>query len=358
MIQGDEATGIRKGEELPLKKIEAYILENIQGIDGPVTVQQFPNGHSNLTYLIQAGSTEMVLRCPPHGTKAKSAHDMGREYKILSALQNEYPYCPKPLAYCNDETILGSPFYLMERIRGIIIRRDLPKQLNLTPADTTRLFENVQKVQYELHAVDYKKIGLEHFGKPDGYVKRQIEGWSKRYRAARTPDVPDGEAVMAWLFENMPEDTKHPSIIHNDFKFDNVILHPENPFTVIGVLDWEMATIGDPLMDLGASLGYWVQAGDPEELQAMRTGPTLAPGALTREQMVRQYANLSGRKMEKFDFYYCFGVFRLATIAQQIYYRYFHGQTTDSRFKPFGFHVNVLINTANRIMKGDLPWKQ
>lgn len=350
----DEAAGIRTGEELPLEKIEAYIRENIEGIDGPVAVRQFPNGHSNLTYLILAKNKEMVLRCPPHGTKAKTAHDMGREYKILTALQEVFPYCPKPLAYCGDETLLGSPFYVMERIRGIIIRRDLPEQLKLTPADTTRLFENILKVQYELHAIDYKAVGLEDFGKPEGYVKRQVEGWSRRYRAARTPDVPDGEAVTAWLWDHMPQDTQHPSILHNDFKFDNVILDPENPFTVIGVLDWEMATIGDPLMDLGASLGYWVQPGDPEELQALRTGPTLAPGALTREEMVRQYAALSGRKMEKFNFYHCFGVFRLATIAQQIYYRYFHGQTADKRFKSFGFHVNALVNTAGRIAKGEM----
>lgn len=354
MITGDEAAEIRKGEELPVKKIEAYIRENIEGVDGPVSVQQFPNGHSNLTYLILAGGRELVLRCPPHGTKAKTAHDMGREYKVLSALQKEYPYCPRPLAYTDDDTILGSPFYLMERIRGIIIRRDFPAQLKLSPADTTRLFRNILKVQYQLHAIDYKKIGLEHFGKPDGYVARQVNGWSRRYRAARTPDVPDGEAVMAWLLENMPGDTAHPSIIHNDFKFDNVILDPENPLSVIGVLDWEMATIGDPLMDLGSSLGYWVQAGDPEELKALRTGPTLAPGALTREEMAHEYEKLSGRKMEKFNFYYCFGVFRLATIVQQIYYRYFHGQTSDRRFKNFGVNVKVLLNAAGRIMKEDL----
>jgi len=358
MKLGDEAAGIRKGEELPIKKIEAYIRENIEGIDRPVTVQQFLGGHSNLTYLILAGNMEMVLRCPPHGTKAKTAHDMGREYKILSALQKDFPYCPKPILYSEDESILGSPFYLMERKRGIIIRRDLPDHLRLTASDTTRLFENILKVQYQLHAIDYKKIGLENFGKPDGYVNRQVEGWSRRYRAARTPDVPDGELVMDWLLENMPGDTEHPSLLHNDFKFDNVILDPENPFTVVGVLDWEMATIGDPLMDLGATLGYWVEAGDPEEMQALRTGPTNAPGALTRGEMVRQYAMLSGRKIDKFDFYYCFGVFRLATIVQQIYYRYFHGQTLDRRFKNFGFTVNVLVNTANRIIKGDLLWKQ
>jgi len=354
MALEDEASGIRTGEELPLEKIEPYIRENIRGADGPVSIRQFPGGHSNLTYLILAGDKEMVLRCPPHGTKAKTAHDMGREYKILTALQEVFPYCPKPLAYCGDETLLGSPFYIMERIRGIIIRRDLPEQLKLTPADITRLFENTLKVQYELHAIDYKAVGLEDFGRPEGYVQRQVEGWSRRYRAARTPDVPDGEETMAWLRDHMPGDTQNPSILHNDFKFDNVNLDPDNPFTVIGVLDWEMATVGDPLMDLGASLGYWVQPGDPEELKAMRTGPTLAPGALTREEMVRRYAALSGRKMEKFSFYHCFGVFRLATIAQQIYYRYFHGQTVDKRFKSFGYHVNVLVRTAGRIAKGEL----
>jgi aminoglycoside phosphotransferase (APT) family kinase protein len=278
---------------------------------------------------------------------------MGREYAILSALQNVYPYCPKPLAFSDNDTILGSPFYLMERIKGIIIRKDLPKALMLTAADTTRLFKNILKVQHELHAIDYTAIGLEHFGKPAGYVKRQVEGWNARYRAARTPDVPDAEPVMMWLAENMPEDTRHPSIIHNDFKFDNVILDPENPFRVIGVLDWEMATIGDPLMDLGSTLGYWVQDGDSEEMQVLRMGPTNAPGALTREQMVDRYTQLSGRKIDHFHFYYGFGVFRLATIAQQIYYRYFHGQTTDKRFKNLAFSVNTLIHTAIRIIKGD-----
>ncbi len=349
----DEASGIRKGEGLPAKKIEAFLRDTMDGIDGPITVKQFPSGHSNLTYLLQAGNRQMVLRRPPHGTKAKSAHDMSREYRILTALQKDYPYCPRPLAYTDDEAILGSPFYVMERIRGIIIRRDLPRQLALNAADTARLFENILQVHYQLHAVDYKKIGLEDFGRPDGYVKRQVDGWNRRYRAARTPDVPDGETVMDWLADNMPPDTSAPSIIHNDFKFDNVILDPENPLRVIGVLDWEMATIGDPLMDLGATLGYWVQAGDSKEMQALRMGPTNAPGALTREEMVRHYAALSGRKMERFNFYYCFGLFRLATIAQQIYYRYFHGQTADQRFKTFAFSVTTLINTADRIVRGD-----
>lgn len=238
----------------------------------------------------------------------------------------------------------------MERINGIIVRRDFPEQMEMTATDTRRLFERILDVQYELHAIDFQKIGLGDFGKPAGYVRRQVEGWSTRYRRVRTPDAPDGEAVMDWLAEKMPPDTDRPGIIHNDFKFDNVVLDPHNPFKVIGVLDWEMATVGDPLMDLGCSLGYWIQPGDPEETQALRMMPTNAPGALTREEMVQRYETLSGRGIDHFGFYHCFGLFRLAVIAQQIYYRYYHGQTKDDRFKTFVFGVHVLINAAMRIV--------
>ncbi len=354
MGQSNEVTEIRQGEELPEKKMTAFIRDEIQGLEGPVVIQQFPHGHSNLTYLISAGERQMVLRCPPRGTKAKTAHDMGREFRILSALEKVYPYCPKPLVYSEDESILGSPFYLMERIQGIIVRRDFPDRMNMTPDNTTRLFKTLLQVQYELHAIDFEHIGLGDFGKPQGYVKRQVEGWSRRYRAARTPDVPDGETVINWLLEIMPPDTDRPAIIHNDFKFDNVILDPENSSKIIGVLDWEMATLGDPLMDLGSSLGYWVEPTDPPEMQPWRMGPTNAPGALTRRQMKAHYEALSGRTIENFSFYYGFGLFRLAAIVQQIYYRYYHGQTKDKRFKSFASSVQALIKAANRVRKGEI----
>jgi len=349
----DQAASIRSGEELPVRLVEEFIHDEIGGLTGPLSVRQFPGGHSNLTYLITVGDREMVLRRPPHGTKAKSAHDMGREYRMLSALQDVYPYCPRPLAYTEDEQIMGCPFYLMERIAGIIIRKDMPMDLRMTSDQTRRLFERVLEVQYELHAIDYHKIGLSDFGKPEGYVQRQVLGWNGRYRKARTPDAPEGEEVMAWLEANMPGDTDRPGIIHNDYKFDNVVLDPENPFRVVGVLDWEMTTIGDPLMDLGCTLGYWIQPGDPEEMQVMRMMPTDAKGALTRAEMVRLYAELSGRTMDNFAFYHCFGLFRLAVIAQQIYYRYYHGQTRDERFKSFIFGVHVLIKAAARIVRGE-----
>ena len=347
----DQPTEIRKGEDLEVARVEAFIRDSIPGLSGEMIIQQFPRGHSNLTYLITIGGREMVLRRPPFGTKAKTAHDMSREYRVLKALHSVFPYCPQPLAYTEDASIIGCPFYLMGRISGIILRRDLPSGLDLTPQQVRHLFEKLVSVQFELHAIDYHKIGLENFGKPQGYVERQVLGWSKRYRAARTPDAPDCESLMAWLQEHMPPDSENPAIIHNDFKLDNAVLDKEDPTKIIGVLDWEMATIGDPFMDLGSSLAYWVEPEDPPEIQAIRTMPTHLEGALSRKQMIDYYAQLSGRLIEDFSFYYCFGLFRLAVIAQQIYYRYYHGQTKDQRFKDLILYVVILEKVARSIIE-------
>ena len=346
----DKPMDIRAGEELDQARLESFLKDSIPGLSGPLNIKQFPSGHSNLTYLIEVGDREMVLRRPPFGTKAKTAHDMGREYRILKALQPVYPYAPEPWAYTEDEAVMGCPFYVMERIKGFILHRDLPPGLSLSAAQVRQLFTRLMEVLYELHSVDYEKAGLADFGKPEGYVKRQVEGWSKRYRAARTPDAPDCEAVMAWLLDKMPGESDQPAIIHNDFKLDNVVLDAHDPLRVVGVLDWEMATLGDPLMDLGASLAYWIQPGDPDELQVMRMQPTDLPGALTREEIVDLYSQLSGRRFDNFDFYYCFGLFRLGVIAQQIYYRYYHGQTQDHRFKSLIYGVTVLDKQAQRVM--------
>ena len=347
----DKAVQIREGEDLDIPKIEEYLKDNIEGLDGKLVIEQFPSGYSNLTYLIKVGQMELVLRRPPFGRKAKSAHDMGREYKILTALNPVFPYCPRPLLYTEDETVMGCPFYVMERIRGIILRKNLPKGLAFGPEQMRKLCENLLDIQFELHSIDYKAIGLEGFGKPQGYVKRQVEGWSERYKAAWTPDAPTFEYIMQWLQEKMPPDFERPGIIHNDYKFDNVVLNPENPLEIIGVLDWEMATIGDPLMDLGSSLGYWVQADDPDDFLAARMMPTNLPGALTRKEMVERYARKAGITIDNFDFYLCFGLFRLAVIAQQIYYRYYHGQTKDERFKLLIFAIHILEKAANRTIE-------
>jgi aminoglycoside phosphotransferase (APT) family kinase protein len=351
MDYSDKATSIREGEELDAGKIEAFLRETVQGLKGSLVIRQFPSGYSNLTYLLTMGDREMVLRRPPFGTKAKTAHDMGREYRILKALHPIFPYCPEPLAYAEDTSIIGCPFYVMERLHGIILRKDLPPGFSLTRDQLRRLFEKLLEVQLELHSIDYKKIGLENFGKPEGYVRRQVEGWCKRYRAARTDDAPDFEDVMAWVNDKMPEDSSRPAIIHNDYRLDNMVLDERDPMKVIGVLDWEMATIGDPIMDLGSTLAYWVQKDDPAELHVLRNMPTHIDGVPTREEMVEKYAEKSGRPISNFDFYYCFGIFRLAGIAQQIYYRYYHGQTKDERFKVLIFAVQVLDRVARQVIE-------
>lgn len=347
----DQATSIRPGEELDQPKIESFLRDSIPGLSGAMTLRQFPGGHSNLTYLVTVGEQEMVIRRPPFGHKAKSAHDMGREYRILSGIHEVYPYAPKPLAFTDDESIIGCPFYVMRKVSGIILRKDLPAGLTFSPAQVRRLFERLIEVLHELHSIDFKSVGLENFGKPNGYVERQIIGWNKRYRAARTPDVPECEDIMNWLEEKMPPETDRPGLIHNDFKFDNVVLDPQDPMKIIGVLDWEMATLGDPLMDLGCSLGYWVQKDDPPETEAMRSMPTHLEGALTRREVADYYAQLAGLEMENIDFYYVFGLFRVAVIIQQIYYRYYHGQTQDERFKAFAFGVAMLDQTARRVIE-------
>ncbi len=351
MEHRDQAAQIRSGEELDVGRVRDYLGENIPGLSGELTIRQFPRGFSNLTYLLEMGGRQMVLRRPPHGTKAKSAHDMGREFKVLSALQGTYPYCPQPLAFCQDPEVLGCDFYVMERLEGVIIRKDLPQGFNLSPEQVRSLFTRLLEVQLELHSIDYEAVGLGDFGKPAGYVERQVTGWCKRYRAARTDDAPDFEAVMAWLNEHMPPDAARATIVHNDFKLDNVVVDAGDPTKIIGVLDWEMATIGDPLMDLGNTLAYWVQAEDPDERQLMRSMPSNLEGALTRREVIELYAGRTGRTIAEFDYYYCFGLFRLAVIAQQIYYRFYHGQTQDERFAALIFGVNVLEKAASQVME-------
>ncbi len=351
----DEPIKTREGEELDLKKVAVFLKDAIPGIEGDITIKQFPGGYSNLTYSISSKEREMVLRRPPFGKKAKTAHDMSREYKILKALKPVFPYCPEPLVYSEDPDIMGCPFYVMERLKGIILRRDLPKSMPFSPDEATRLCENLITVFHDLHSVDYHQIGLADFGKPEGYIKRQVEGWSRRYRNAKTDDAPDCEKIMAWLHEKMPADTDTPSIIHNDYKFDNAVLNPDNPLEIIGILDWEMSTIGDPLMDLGSSMAYWINRDDSDNLQAMRMMPSTADGMLSREELINLYLDKSGKEIESFDFYYCFGLFRLAVIAQQIYYRYYHGQTKDQRFAMMIAGVIILEETAmNVISTSDL----
>jgi aminoglycoside phosphotransferase (APT) family kinase protein len=350
-VRADEPVGVREGEELDPVRLREFLSANLPGISGDIEVKQFPGGFSNLTYLVKTLSREMILRRPPFGKKAKTAHDMSREFKILTALKPLFRWCPEPLVYSEDESVMGSPFYIMERMKGVILRKNLPEGVVLAPAEARKLSENLIKVLAGLHSVDYRAAGLADFGKPEGYVERQVKGWSGRYIDARTEDAPAFDGVMRWLADKMPPESEKVSVIHNDYKYDNAVLSPDDLTEITGILDWEMATIGDPLMDLGCSLAYWVEKDDPQNLQMIRQMPTNVDGMLTRKEQVKLYGDLTGIHIGSFDFYYCFGLFRLAVIAQQIYYRYFHGQTKDQRFKMLIHAVKILEDAALKVIE-------
>ena len=335
------ATSVREGEEIDATRVDAFLKEKIPGLEGEMGVLQFPTGASNLTYLLVFDNRELVLRRPPHGTKAKSAHDMSREYRVLSGLKKGYPHVPEVLLYTDDESIIGSEFYITERVVGNLVLRDFPPEWGFSAEDCRRFCLGFLDRLIELHQVDYRAIGLENLGKPEGYATRQILGWNKRYVNARTDDAPDCEVVRNWLEERIPSESG-ACIIHGDFRIDNLIVDAEDPFNIVAVLDWEMATLGDPLMDLGNSLAYWIQADDAPGLLSLRKQPSNAEGMLTRDEMVAYYAERTGTEIGDFDFYLVYGVFRLAVILQQIYYRYYHGQTKDKRFAVMIEHVREL----------------
>jgi aminoglycoside phosphotransferase (APT) family kinase protein len=343
----DQARPVRAGEELDEARLAPWLRAQLGAApDAPVTVAQFPGGHSNLTYLVTVAGKEYALRRPPFGSKVKSAHDMGREVRVLSKLAPIWPQAPRPVAWCDDETLLGARFYVMERIPGVILRREPPRDLVLDEATCTRLCERFIDNLADLHAIDYQAAGLGDFGKPDGYVQRQVSGWTQRYADARTDDIPDVDAMAAWLAAHLPATSPAPTILHNDYKFDNLILDPGDVTRIIGVLDWEMATLGDPLMDLGTTLCYWVEPGDPDLMRMMRFGPTTLPGMLSRRQLAERYAARTGRDLGGIVFYYCFGLFKTAVVAQQIHFRWKQGLTKDERFGQLIYAIRALAAHA------------
>jgi aminoglycoside phosphotransferase (APT) family kinase protein len=344
MSGGDDPRPVRAGEELDVGRLQAF-LDGALGARGAVEVLQFPGGHSNLTYLVRHGDQEYVVRRPPFGSKVKSAHDMGREYAVLSKLAAVYDKAPRPLALCDDEAVLGATFYVMERRRGVILRKEVPRGVTVDAAAARRLCELLVDALVELHAVDFAAAGLGDLGKPAGYIERQVRGWTERYAGSQTDDIPAVTEVAAWLDAHRPADGA-PALVHNDFKFDNVIFD-EGLGRVTGILDWEMSTLGDPLMDLGTSLGYWVDATDSQPLQMMRFGPTTIPGMMTRQEVATRYADRSGRDIGDVVFFYAFGLFKTAVVAQQIYYRYAKGLTKDPRFAAFSHGVRVLAEQAS-----------
>ena len=334
----DQPDEVRTEDSFDAEAVDRWV-KSVVDVAGEPVVKQFPGGASNLTYLLAYPDRELILRRPPVGRKAASAHDMRREYRVQRGLKPVYPYVPTVLGLCDDHSVLGSDFYIMDRIPGTILRGELPPGMSLDAEGARRLSTALIDRFVDLHRVDPAAAGLTDLGKGAGYVGRQVSGWSSRYTAARTDNVPDFAAVMDWLSANQPDDVA-TVVIHNDWRFDNVVL--DDDLDIIGVLDWEMSTLGDPLMDLGGLTAYWIQADDDAVFQQARRQPTHLPGMLTRAELVDHYCATSGFVPRNWAFYEVFGLFRLAVIMQQIYYRYHHGQTHNERFKDFWMFVGYL----------------
>lgn len=346
----DKAKSVRTGEELDPNVIGPWLTQHIGGLEGKLKITQYTGGASNWTYCLTFDNCELILRRAPMGTKAKGAHDMGREYRLQQALKPVYPYVPAMLAHCEDESVLGTEFYVMEKLNGIIPRQNLPKGLHLDKQQANTLCTNVIDCLIELHKVDIDAANLNHLGKGEGYTQRQIDGWSLRYTQAKTWNVPSGKKVMAWLQQHKPSQ-ETICLTHNDFRFDNVVLDPDDISKVNGVLDWELATLGNPLMDLGNTLAYWVETDDDFLAQMTRRQPTHLDGMLTRKQVVEYYCDKMDIAIDDFRFYEVFGLFRLAGIVQQIYYRYHHKQTRNPAFKHFWIFSHYLMWRCHRAMK-------
>ncbi|NOT76391.1 MAG: phosphotransferase family protein [Cyclobacteriaceae bacterium] len=341
MISSDQPVSVRQGEEIDLKSLNKHLKENSS--IGFVTEQkQFPGGYSNLTYLLTTGQGEYVLRRPPAGAAIKSAHDMGREFNVLSLLKNSYSRIPAPIIYCQDEKIIGSTFYIMERIKGVILRPSSVKEIRVTSSEMRKISESLVDNLAALHSLDIAKTNLSQLGKPEGYVQRQVEGWTKRYIAAQTDPITQMDEISAWLSANLPAEVK-PTLLHNDYKYDNLVLNSNDLSEIIGVLDWEMATVGDPGMDLGASLAYWAEEGDGDLAKVFNI--SWLPGNLTRKEVVERYTEKSGRMIINPVFYYVFGLYKNAVIAQQIYARWKQGHSKDGRF---GTLIHVIKDLARR----------
>ena len=357
----DQPTPVREGQRFDTERLEPWLRERVPALpEGAPTVAQFGRGFSNLTYLISfgsgsgAGARELVLRRAPPGVKIKSAHDMGREFRILSHLANVWTKSPRPLASCDDASLIGTPFYVMERVRGVILRALVPSGLVLDADTMRRVSEAAVDTLAEIHTIDWRAraTGLGDLGKPEGYVERQVTGWAERYRKAQTDEVPQMNELARWLAERRPAEpgVLGATLVHNDFKYDNVVLgeDPSRDARVVAVLDWEMATIGEPLMDLGTTLGYWIEKDDPPVFQVMVFGPTNLPGNLTRSEIVRRYAAKTGRAIDEGGvlYYYAFALYKLAVVAQQLYRRYKDGLTTEARYAPMLEGVRAVSSAA------------
>ncbi len=342
-----ELAPIRADEEFDHQKLADYLRGKLPGTDGPIEIFQFPGGHSNLTYLARFGAQEYVVRRPPLGPVAPTAHDMGRENAVLSKLYKVFPAAPRVFLFCEDTGVIGAPFIVMERRKGIVLRNEWPAELGDNPELRRRISESLVDTLAQLHKIDYVAVGLGSFGKPEGFVERQIKGWAGRWEKAKTREISDLDELVRWFLEKMPA-PQAASLIHNDFKLDNVMPDPNDPGKFTSIFNWEMCTIGDPLIDFGTTLTYWAHVHLPGS-DGRRLIPTQMSGFLTREQIVNRYAEKTGFDLSRIGYYEAFALFKNAVVLEQIYVRFVRGQTKDQRFAALGPAVPPLIAKAREL---------
>ena len=347
---------VRASEQLDWAALAAYLHARLPGAAGgrvdagaPLEVEQFPGGHSNLTYLLRFGSREFVLRRPPFGPVAPKAHDMAREFRILEALHPVFPLAPEPFLLCEDAGVVGSVFYVMERRRGLVVRAEEPPELDGRPDERRRASAALVDALAALHAVDVRAHGLDSLGKPAGFVGRQVRGWAERWHRSQTGEVPEMDALAAWLAGRLPPEPARPTLVHGDYKLDNVMLDARDVGRVVGVFDWEMSAVGDPLVDLGILLGYWVHTAAAGERLGSVATVTHREGWFTREEILERYGERAGFDLTGVGFYEVFAVFKLAVVLQQIFFRYRRGQTDDPRFAALGDRVAWLARVATAL---------
>jgi aminoglycoside phosphotransferase (APT) family kinase protein len=352
MAEAPDTRPVRESERLDWESLAGYLRARLPEVVGvevdltlPLTVEQFPGGHSNLTYLVRFGGQEFVLRRPPFGPVAPKAHDMAREFRILEALHPVFPLAPRPLLLCEDTDVVGSVFYLMERRRGLVVRSEEPPELDDKPAERLRASAALVDALADLHAVDIRAHGLDSLGKSAGFVERQVRGWAERWHRSQTDELAEMDALAAWLAERLPPDPLRPTLVHGDYKLDNVMLDAADVGRVVGVFDWEMSAVGDPLVDLGILLGYWVHTATGDRRDTV-SAVTNREGWFTREEILERYGARTGQDLSNIGFYEVFAVFKLAVVLQQIFFRYRRGQTDDPRFAALGERVEWLARIA------------
>jgi aminoglycoside phosphotransferase (APT) family kinase protein len=349
-LENQELINIRKGEDLDHSSLKEYLLSHLDITENNIEVLQFSGGHANLTYLIKFGENEFVLRRPPLGPIAPSSHDMFREHRVQSSLNAMFPLAPKSILFCDNENIIGAKFHIIERRKGFVVRKSLRSDLNNSRDYMRNLGFKMIDIISDLHKINPEDVGLGNLGKPEGFVLRQLNGWAERWRQSSDNKVTENkfDNLINHLRLNLPS-PQAITMLHNDFKLDNVMWDNKDPLNPIAVFDWDMCTRGDPLMDIGHMLNYWIEENDDDDCKRITSMPTENVMYPSRKEMIEYYSEKSGFNINNIDWYYAFGAFKLAVILQQIFIRFLRGQTKDERFANFGIRINALINRANKV---------